>query len=284
MNVRKSAGLVCAGGVNQSFLARMPALLARLGPVKGSSLRVSRRVANGLKAGTGVGQYHDLEGCDFIWISVPECQLDAIAHDLAASVRLEGKMIVLCGVFRDSHFPSPLTAARARVATLNSVPESSERVFVAEGNPAVVAEIRKLLALDGRKLIEIRSGSKPLYLSGILAAHMLLPWIAGSVESFRAAGFSRNEAVRAMEAMGIRALRSYAKAGHKAHNEAEASRLRTAVQKQLETIRMFDERLADLFAEQTGNLPLTPGGPARTTRRGPKLELVKPNRAKLASG
>jgi len=54
MNVRKLAGLVGAGGVGRSFLARMPALLERIGPVKGASLRVSRRIANGLRAGTGV--------------------------------------------------------------------------------------------------------------------------------------------------------------------------------------------------------------------------------------
>ena len=57
MKVRKLAGLVGAGGVGRSFLARMPALLERLGPVKGTSLRVSRRIANGLKTGTGVRDY-----------------------------------------------------------------------------------------------------------------------------------------------------------------------------------------------------------------------------------
>ena len=57
MKSRKPAGLVGAGGVNQSFLARMPALLEQLGPVKGSSLKVSRRIANGLRAGFGVADY-----------------------------------------------------------------------------------------------------------------------------------------------------------------------------------------------------------------------------------
>ena len=38
MSLEDGMGLVCAGGVNQSFLARMPALLAHLGPIKASSL------------------------------------------------------------------------------------------------------------------------------------------------------------------------------------------------------------------------------------------------------
>jgi len=37
MKFQKPAGLVGAGGVNQSFLARLPSLLEQLGPVKGSS-------------------------------------------------------------------------------------------------------------------------------------------------------------------------------------------------------------------------------------------------------
>ena len=88
MKFLKPAGLIGAGGVNQSFLARLPAVLQRLGPVKGSSLRVSRRIANGLRAGFGVDDYRALAPCGFIWIQAPEASLDFIAAELASAVPL----------------------------------------------------------------------------------------------------------------------------------------------------------------------------------------------------
>jgi hypothetical protein len=248
MKVRKTAGLVGAGGVNRSFLARMPALLGRLGPVKGSSLRVSRRIANGFRAGVGVADYAALQHCDLIWMFGPESTLDHVAAELAGTVLLAGKMVVLCEVMRDSLWPSPLRTAGARVATLNCIPESDEHTFVAEGHPAVVAELRKLLALEGRKLIELRPAAKTLYLSGVhLGAHLLMPWIAGAVESFRAAGFSRSQAARTVQTLGARALRAYAKAGAKAWNRADVERLHRAIEADMETIRLTDHRLAALY-------------------------------------
>ncbi|MDP9113566.1 MAG: DUF2520 domain-containing protein [Acidobacteriota bacterium] len=250
MKLLKTAGLVGAGGVNQSFVARMPALLEQLGPVKGSSLKVSRRIANGLHAGVGVGDYRALAPCDFIWICAPEILLDALASQLAASQPLAGKTIVLCDVLRDSLWPGALRMAGARIATLNCLPESLEQKFVAEGHPRALAELRKLLARDRRRLIEIRPAAKPLYLAGVhLASHLLLPWIAGATESLRSAGFARSEAVSAVEALGERTLRAYGKAGNKAWNCAAAEQLRRAVDKDFDTLLQADARLAALFSD-----------------------------------
>jgi hypothetical protein len=250
MRFQKPAGLIGAGGVNQSFLARLPAVLEQLGPVKGSSLKVSRRIANGLRAGFGVDDYLALEPCGFIWILAPETALDSITGELASAVTLTGKTVVLCDARRDSLRPSPLRTAGARVVTLNCVPESSERKFVGEGHPVALAELRKLLALDRRKLIELRAAAKPLYFAGAyLGSQLLMPWIAGAAESFRAAGFSRDEAVGTVEALGVRALRAYAKAGDKAWNRATAERLHRAIARDLETLRFNDSRLAALFSD-----------------------------------
>jgi hypothetical protein len=250
MKAQKPAGLVGAGGVNQSFLARLPAALDQLGPIKGSSLKVSRRIANGLGAGFGVNDYRALEPCGFIWISAPDAVLDCIARELASAIPLAGKTVVLCDALRDSLRPSPLRIAGARVATLNCVPESSERKFVGEGHPQALVELRKLLAVDRRKLIELRPAAKSLYFAGTyLGSQLLMPWIAGAAESFRAAGFSREEAVSAVEALGVRALRAYAKAGDKAWNRATAERLHRAIARDLETLRFTDTRLAALFSD-----------------------------------
>lgn len=244
------AGLVGAGGVSRSFLARMPAVLERIGPIKGSSLRVSRRIANGLKAGTGVADYAPLARCDLIWITVPEHALDHISAELACAIPLHGKTVVLCDVMRDSFWPSPLRTAGARVAALNCVPESNEHLFVGEGFPESIAELRCLLTLERRKLIELRPAAKPLYLCGVqISAHLLLPWVAGAVESLRAAGFSREEATSVVEVLGTKALRAYGKAGPKAWKRASAERVHRAIENDIQSLRLTNPKLAALCLE-----------------------------------
>jgi hypothetical protein len=280
MKACKRVGLVGAGGVNQSFLARMPALLGLLGPVKGSTLRVSRRIANGLRAGFAAGDYGELQPCEFIWIFAPEDTLDRVAADLAAEVAMQGKMVVLCDVLRDSLGPSPLRTAGARLATVNCVPESDEQVFVAEGHPAVIAALRKQLAVEGRKLIELRPAAKTLYLSGAhMGAHLLMPWIAGAVESFRAAGFSRSEAARVVQALGARALRGYEKAGVRSWSQADAERLYQAIEADMDAIRLTDHRLAALYTDGAEPLLRLFSKPCSQETRGKRLTKVATRKA-----
>ena len=52
---RRATGLICAGGVSGSILARLPSVLAAVGPVLSSSQRIARRTANSLRAGRGEG-------------------------------------------------------------------------------------------------------------------------------------------------------------------------------------------------------------------------------------
>ena len=223
-------GLIAARGVNQSFLARIPPVLQRVGPFKSSSFQVSRRLVNGLRAGIAVADYRAFEGCGLIWIAMPEDKLAATVDELARHVSLEQKMIVLCDVMKDSLRLRALRIAGARVASLNCLPACDERIFAAEGNPAVLGELRRLLRMDGRKLIELRPGSKRLYLSGVyLGMYALLPLIGAAVENLRATGFSRVEAASAVHALGTRALRAYAKVGDRAFNNTTADSLRTAI-------------------------------------------------------
>lgn len=243
-------GMIGAGGVSRSFLARMPVLLGRMGPVKAASFRVARRIENTLRAGEAVTNYAALAPCDLIWVAVPEAGIDRVSRDLAAATPLAGKIVVLCGSTRDSFWPGPLLAGGARVATLNCVEESGEKVFVAEGDPEAMRELRRVIAAERRKLIELRAASKALYISGVhLATYLLLPWIAASVESLRDAGLSRGEATHVAHALGNRALRAYGKAGPKAWSPAAADRLRLSIARDLDTIRSVDPKLAALYAD-----------------------------------
>jgi hypothetical protein len=229
---RKRAGLVCAGGVTQSFVARLPAWLSSLGPVKAPNYGVARRMVNSLRAGRAVKDYSALSACDAIWIVAPESALDGIVAELPPGIP-----VVVCDTPRDS---SRVPATRA--ATIHAMPPD-ERTLVTEGDPDVIRYLRRVATADRRKLIEIPPASKPLLLAGMnLATHIALPWIAAAVESLRAAGFSRSEATRVVEEVGGRTLRSYAKAGAKAWSPMAERELRRALD-----VDLGDRRLADLY-------------------------------------
>jgi hypothetical protein len=217
MTREEPMGLVVSGAVRDSFVARLPALLAQLGPVAGTSYPLARRTVKALRAGYAVSHYSALEMCPVIWIAAPECRLERIVGDLAAQTPMHRTAVVLCGTMQDSDWPAALHDAGARIATLNQIEESGERAFVIEGHPDAVRTVRKLLAEDQRRSVQIRADTKALYFAGIrLAKDLLLPPVAASVECLRAAGFQRTEALEVVQALGAHTLNGFAKTGKKA--------------------------------------------------------------------
>src|SRR5258708_35813715 len=107
MKIGPVMGLIGAGGVNRSFLSRMPVLLGGIGPVKAASFRVARRISNTLRAGKAVKSYAAMAPCHLIWIAVPDAGLDRVSRDLATAIPLAGKVVALCGSTQDSFWPSP---------------------------------------------------------------------------------------------------------------------------------------------------------------------------------
>jgi hypothetical protein len=255
MQSEDGVGLVCAGGVNQSFLARMPALLQHLGPIKTSSFRVSRQIANSLRAGYAASHYSELEACPLILVSALEGRLDRILREMVVRTPIRKapfskNMVVLCGCVRDSLAPNPLHGTGARVASLNLIPDSREQIFVAEGHPDTLRCLRKLFVASRRKIIQLKPGTKPLFFAGLHAgAPLLMPWLALGIASLRAAGFSRSEAVMVGEILGVRALRRYSKAGVKSWNRQTEAGLRHALDHDIPAIRSRDPRLAELYEQ-----------------------------------
>ncbi len=248
-------GLVCAGGVSQSFLARMPVLLQRLGPIKTPIFRMSRQVANALRAGEAASHHSTLEGCRLILVWTPEARLDRELRELVARTPLRKSpfstnMVVLCENVRDSLAHSALHGTGARVATLNAIPDSGEKIFVAEGHPATVRCLRALFEESRRKLILLKPGTKSLFFAGVhVGAPLLLPWIAAGMACFRAAGFSRSEAAKVGEILGLRTLHKYGKAGARAWNRITEAELSRALEQAVPEIRTRHPKLAALYAE-----------------------------------
>jgi hypothetical protein len=174
----------------------------------------------------------------------------------------------LCDTWRNSRCPSALWPAGAHVVSLNCIPETREKHFLAEGHPEALKTVRSVLSAERRKVIEIQMASKALYLAGTqCAAHLLLPWIACAVELLRAAGFSRLEATQLASALGFRALRSYCRGGPKAWNPARVRDLRVAVARGRIDLRSADPRLIRLYESgiDQGHKFLEPEGARQRT-------------------
>ena len=243
-------GLVGVGSASRSFLSRIPSALARLGPVKAASFQVARRLVNSLRAGYAISHYSALEFSPLIWIFEPESALDRVARDLAAQMPVHRTMIVLCESVRESLCLAPLRSAGARMASLNVVEESQDRLFVAEGHADTLRVLDRLLSEENRRMIAIPPAAKPLYFAGIhLAKYLLLPAIAASVESLRAAGFPRAQAARVAETLATRAVASYGKAGRKAWNPNAEADLRRSLEHDAETLHLSDPRHAAVYSE-----------------------------------
>jgi predicted short-subunit dehydrogenase-like oxidoreductase (DUF2520 family) len=165
-----------------------------------------------------------------------------------AQTPLDEPMVVLCESARASPVPAPLAGIGARVVWLHPVPESRERLFVAEGHPAPLRVLQRLLAEDSRKLIELKPGGRSLFFAGIyFASALLIPWFGGAIESLRASGLTRAEAAAVVESLGTRTLRRYAKSGDRGWNRKIATALRHVLEQDLEPMRRINPRLAELY-------------------------------------
>jgi hypothetical protein len=248
--MKQEYGLVAAGGVSQSFLARLPGFMAHLGPIKAPTFRAARRIALSLRRGHAASYYSMLEPCSVIWISVPEAGLERVLSDLLAQTPIHRTMVVLVGMVQDSLEPSPLIRAGARVATLNVVEGSGERSFVAEGHRDTMRMLAKLFSADKKKLIQLAPGAKPFYFAGMqLSSSLLLPLISAAVESFRAAGFRQTDALAVAGSLSVQAAYTYEKSGRKAWNRTLTATLREALDNDIDALRESDPRLADAYAE-----------------------------------
>lgn len=250
MKFDQSWGLVSAGGMSRSFLIRLPALSERLGPIKATSVQAARIVARSFKASYPTSHYSALELCELIWVAVPDNVLDKVLQEMAAQMPVHRTMVVVCGSAREAAGFSPLKKIGARLATVNAVDESREKLFVGEGDPDTLRAVRMLLATDKRRLIEIPGAAKPLFLAGTdLATHLLLPWIDASVECLRSAGFERSDAIQVCQALVRRVVKSYGSIGRKAWRAGTGARLRRTLERELDALGTKNRALARLYME-----------------------------------
>jgi len=238
-------GLIASGAVSQSFVARLPFVRDRLGPVYSPALRNASRIVNGLRIGIPVSEFVALSRCGMVLIAVPDDLLEATVSAAAAEseARWQRKIVVLCGSAFDAGALDPLQKLGAYCVTLDAVPASGEARFVTDGDPAAVAELRRLFGRSN--LFVLDRGGKAAYQAGILlATDLALEMTAGAVESLRTAGLSRPQAVPVVEALMTQTARAYGKAGRRAATGMPSAEILAYYAK---AIRDRDPALARLF-------------------------------------
>jgi hypothetical protein len=245
----KSVALVGGGNFTSSSLAEFWSLPEMLGPVKASSFRLASRIANSLRAGHPVKDYGEFDACTLILISVPDRALvSAIAGLAASKISWRGKSMVLCSAWRASCDLREFTPRGASIASIATIPGSSDIAYLIEGDKRAALEAKRLVENRERRCITIERGLKPLYLAALTCTSSLLfPLIMAASESMHRAGVPAALANGILEKQLSRCLRSYARGGRRAYQPpAEFST-------QLRALYATDSDLAN-YVERAGEL------------------------------
>ncbi len=213
-------GLMVAGMMSDSFLARIPEFLDALGPVKSTSYRVASRISNRLRAGTPVKTFEDLRDTASIFLWMPDKVLESMTKAAVAStVNWKGKCIVLCDSWQNSHVLAEFQARGAAVASWNVIPGLTEPRFVMEGEARALREIKRLTTMPSSRFTVIPPASKARYFASLtLSTDLMLPVISAAAESLRSTGMPHALASSVLETWMHATVRSYARSGRKAFN------------------------------------------------------------------
>ena len=248
MKKRPPVALVSAGKLTDSPITRFWGLPARLGPVKSSSLRLSSRMVNTLRAGHAVDTFAEFEQCGLILLCVPDDAVSNTVSELVDSIlSWANKAVVLCSPSLDSQELHRLAALGSAVGSLTPIPGFEEHRYLVEGDRVVVREMRQLIEHRGTRVIAIQPGLKPFYLACLTCAGPLFySLLLAASECIGPAGLAASDATAIIERQIERTLRSYFRAGRKAYQGPPD------LSRQLQALEMIQPALAK-YVEQTAS-------------------------------
>ncbi len=247
---RAHFGLYGGGAVSATFIARLPHLVSRMGPVAASSFRVASRIVNSLRAGYAVKDCGELEKCRALLVAVPPAALaQAVAQLGAAGIGWTGKVVLLCECGPGSRALDPLRQHGAAAGSLTRV-EGSPGRYVAEGDAAALREARRMAGDLRGRLIELHRNGAALYATGLaFATSLFTPLIAASVDTLRKAGCDAPGAAQVAANLFERTLRGWMHSGRKSWSGPLADGGRAEVRRQFEALAAHDPRAARYYRD-----------------------------------
>lgn len=248
MKKARPVALICAGPAKNLAFARLPGIAEALGPVKAPSFRLASRTTNTMRSGFPVRQYAELAECGLMLLCLPDRAVRKVVEDLArAPIAWNGVGVVVVSAMLDSGDLQPLSRLGAGVTSVYHLEGVHGQRYLAEGDRAVLRELKSLLAADSH-LLEIPPGAKHLCLAGFaLATTALTPVIDAAVECLNGAGLPHRESVALVERLMQNTLRGFAKSGRKSWNGPLADKDWPALHKQLEALLAHDSELGHWF-------------------------------------
>ncbi len=218
MTKARSLALVCAGPISRNGIARLPKIIAQLGPVKSGTLQRASRAVNALGGGAPVAEYQAIADSQTILVNVPDDQLPGILGELAGTgIDWTQKIAILCNSSLGSGELTRLESQGAAVGSFDAITGFEDLRYVIEGNDSAVREMRALIEQGDVRAIEIRQGAKKQYLAGItFATDFLASTITGAVDCLRDSGLPIRYAHQIAATLVEKTLRDFLKSGAKA--------------------------------------------------------------------
>jgi hypothetical protein len=206
-------GLIGAGTVNASLIARLPRNGRSLGSVAAVSFRVASRIVNSLGAGTPVRSADELDASRVILFhSSPEqfqTLLDALS---AAEVKWPGKLLIFCDCHAEASAAESFRNRGASVASLRGCAMPAR--MIVEGNGAALALAHRMAKDLGSKTIEITPDSAPAFDAVMtLGCGALTPLIDYATGLLRQCGVRDAEAPKLAAALFEQTARDYSRTG-----------------------------------------------------------------------
>jgi predicted short-subunit dehydrogenase-like oxidoreductase (DUF2520 family) len=242
---------VAGGGrVSGSFVARLPDLASALGPVAAQSYRLASRIVNSIGAGQAVPTYRDLNDSTLILICAPVPGVAPIVSALADALECQDKIILLCEGGADSRVMARLREQGAAVGSLQSIPGSDGKRFVAEGDRTAMLEAKRLIRQLGCRLEEISTAKTPEYAAGLsFGTSLFTPLLEASLLCLQDAGMTKASAMKVVEGLFQNSLRGYLYAGKRSWSGPLAADDRAAVRQEMEALDASMPLLARLYRE-----------------------------------
>ncbi len=244
-------GLVCEGGITNSYIGKLKGIVERLGPVRANVLRVASRIANSLRSGTPTENYDELDSCGMIVVvAVPETMQILLDELLAANIDWSGKTLLLLDSGLDCEDLSSFLQRHAQVATLDLIEGYQDLRFIVQSDSRTVKRLKSLLDGSHVRLLEIEWGTKPLYYAGLtIATSLANPLMAASVESLMGCGMELSQAQNIVDQTLHRTQRAFMKAGKRGWSGHLASKNTEAIRKQWSKLHHQNPVLANYFVE-----------------------------------
>jgi len=206
-------GLIGAGAVNDSLVARLPRKVQALGPVAAVSFRVASRIVNSLGAGVPARSADELNALRFILFHSSPDQFPALTEALAsAKIRWRGKSLVFCDCECPDETRELFEGRGADVAVLRRSQLPSRLIL--EGTGPALAFAHRLARDLGVKALEIAAENKQAFEMALtLGSGALSPLIDQTATLLRQCGVRDAEASRLAAALFEQTAREYARTG-----------------------------------------------------------------------